>query len=309
VGEGSVGEGSVVDESYRRDVERVLALARRHLEMDVAWLSEFDAGEQVFLSVLNDGEEFGPQPGTSAPLRDSYCLRVVDGRLPAVVPDARRHPVTRELPGTTAAGIGSYVGVPIRRPDESVVGMLCCADRKARFDLGQQDVSALTMLAALLGDLLERSRFRSGHLDQTRRRIARVLGGDGLGVVLQPIIETSSGTLVAAEALARFTETTPSSGQTRSPLQGPSAWFADAETVGLRTDLEIAAARLALTRLADLQPKARLALNLSPISCSTAHSRRCSSTWTRAASSSRSPSTRRFPTTTRCTGRSSRIAG
>jgi EAL domain-containing protein (putative c-di-GMP-specific phosphodiesterase class I) len=239
-------------DEYRHDVERVLALARRHLEMDVAWVSEFEAGQQVFVSVSDDGSSFGPTAGTSSPLRDSYCLRVVDGRLPSAIPDARRNPVTRDLPGTAEVGIGCYVGVPIRTQDEAVVGMLCCAGREPRTDLGQQEVSSLSMLAALLGDLLEKSSTRSGQLESLRRRITQVVGGDGLGVVLQPIIATSSGTLVAAESLARFA------------TARPSAWFADAEKVGMRAQLESAAARLALLRLQELPIGARLTFNLSP---------------------------------------------
>lgn len=239
-------------EEYRHDVERVLTLARRHLEMDVAWFSEFEAGEQVFVAVNDGGSAFGPRQGETAPLRDSYCLRVVDGRLPAAVPDARRHPVTRDLPGTADAGIGCYVGVPIRLENDSVVGMLCCAGREPRGDLGQQEVSSLTMLAALLGDLLERSTTRSEELDSLRRRISQVVDGDGLGVVLQPIIATAAGTLVAAESLARFA------------TSRPSAWFADAERVGMRAELESAAARLALRRLPELPTGTRLTFNLSP---------------------------------------------
>src|SRR3954471_1778223 len=220
--------------------------------MDVAWVSEFEAGHQVFVSVSDDGTAFGPKAGESSPLRDSYCLRVVDGRLPSAVPDARRHPVTRDLPGTADAGIGCYVGVPIRTENEHVVGMLCCAGREPRSDLGQQEVSSLSMLAALLGDLLERSSTRSGQLESLRRRLTKVIEGDGLGVVLQPIIATSSGTLVAAESLARF------------PSARPSIWFADAERVGMRAELESAAARLALGRLAELPDGTRLTFNLSP---------------------------------------------
>src|SRR3954447_8383976 len=106
---------------YRRDVERVLALARRHLEMDVSWMSEFAGGQQVFLAVDNGGSDVGPPLGSCTPLKDSYCLRVVDGRLPRVIRDTRNHPITRDLPGTVHEDIGSYVGVPIEQ-DDSVVG-------------------------------------------------------------------------------------------------------------------------------------------------------------------------------------------
>lgn len=244
---------------YRRDVERVLALARRHLGMDVAWVSEFAGGEQVFRVVDDGGSGFGPRPATSGPLRDSYCLRVVDGRLPNLIPDARRHPVTRDLPGTAAEKIGSYVGVPIRTSGTDLVGMLCCAAQVARPDLEDRHVATMSMLAALLGDLLDRSASASRLTEEARRRVTRAIGGDGIAVALQPIVATASGRLIGAEALARFP--VAAKGSVR---RGPSAWFAEAESVGLRLELERTAATLALRRLPELVPGARLTINLSP---------------------------------------------
>lgn len=242
---------------YRRDVQRVLALARHHLEMDVAWVSEFDGGEQIFRAVDDGGTGFGPPEGSGSSLRDSYCLRVVDGRLPSVVGDARHHPVTRDLPGTKERNIGSYVGVPIRQ-ENSVIGMLCCADPLPRTDLGQHEVSTLGMLAALLGDLLARSSSTSRQRDAIQHRISCAIAGHGVRIALQPIIATASGRLRGAEALARF-------GEVQHPAPaGPGEWFADAEAVGLRAQLETTAASLALARLDELADDARLTINVSP---------------------------------------------
>ncbi len=41
-------------------------------------------------------ESFGWQ-GESFPLDESYCKRVLDGRLPRVVPDAKREDATKDL--------------------------------------------------------------------------------------------------------------------------------------------------------------------------------------------------------------------
>jgi EAL domain-containing protein (putative c-di-GMP-specific phosphodiesterase class I) len=265
-----VGGGDLLDEpgyrddsgsldqwrEYRRDVERVLALARRHLAMDVAWVSEFAGDEQIFRAVDDGGTGFGPRQGAGASLRDSYCLRVIDGRLPSAVPDARRHPVTRDLPGTREANIGSYVGVPIQHGDQ-FVGMLCCADPLPHRDLGQHEVSTLGMLAALLGDLLARSTSHTRERRALFDRISCAVAGQGLRIALQPIVATTSGALRGAEALARFV------GGPGTPL-GPSGWFSEAESVGLRAQLELTAAALALARLDELSGGARLTVNLSP---------------------------------------------
>ena len=66
----------------------MLSLVRENLQMDVAFVSEF-AGDQLVFRALEDAESFGWREGEGFPLDESYCKRVLDGRLPNVVPDAR----------------------------------------------------------------------------------------------------------------------------------------------------------------------------------------------------------------------------
>ena len=88
-------------------------------------------------------------------------------------------------------------------------------------------------------------------------RIRRLIDGDGLGVALQPIVDLASGEIVGAEALARFTgadgETIPT-----------EDCFLDAHALGLGTELELAAVRLALASHDRLPEGLYLALNASP---------------------------------------------
>ena len=84
-------------------VARVLELARTRLGMDVAWLSAFTATGQVFTAVDDGGTGAGPAAGSSAPLAGSYCVRVLDGRLPAVVGRARQDPVYPAVADSAAA--------------------------------------------------------------------------------------------------------------------------------------------------------------------------------------------------------------
>jgi hypothetical protein len=44
-----------------------------------------------------DAESFGWQEGESFPLDESYCKWVLEGRIPDVVPDARREDATKDL--------------------------------------------------------------------------------------------------------------------------------------------------------------------------------------------------------------------
>ena len=232
-------------------VERLLSLVRTHLGMDVAWLSEISATEQVFLHVDTDDAGFGPSPGDSTPLEQSYCIRVLDGRLPGVIPDSRRNPATRHLPATEQRGLGSYVGTPVTTADGTVRGMLCCAGASARPDLGERDRAFLELLAGVLGEL------HSGpgvDLGKIHDRVIRALAGEGRSIVLQPIVDVLTGTGCGAEALSRFAT---------DPYR-PDVRFAEAERVGLRPALELAAATDALQVLHDDDAPGYLSVNLSP---------------------------------------------
>jgi EAL domain-containing protein (putative c-di-GMP-specific phosphodiesterase class I) len=86
-------------------------------------------------------------------------------------------------------------------------------------------------------------------------RIARVLAGHGFAMVFQPIARLDTGQVIGAEALARFAA---------APVRPPDQWFAEAATVGLGTDLELAAITAAIGRLDDLPSGAYLSINASP---------------------------------------------
>ena len=232
-------------------VLRVLDLARTQLGMDVAWVSHLTPLEQVYLHVDAAPGRAAPVPGTRDDLGASYCVRVLDGRLPGVVPDARRDPRTRDLPGTRDLDIGAYVGAPVRDEDGSVTGMLCCTSPVARPDLGERDRGVLVLLAALLPELQERP---PADLSALRRRISDVLGGAGRSVLLQPIVDAATGRAVGAEALSRFVG---------APAR-PDLWFADADRVGLRTALELRTAADGLALLDTTDGPGFVSVNLSP---------------------------------------------
>jgi EAL domain-containing protein (putative c-di-GMP-specific phosphodiesterase class I)/DNA-binding NarL/FixJ family response regulator len=91
--------------------------------------------------------------------------------------------------------------------------------------------------------------------ERKEKRIRQALDSEGvLEMVFQPIC-TLGGTTVGAEALARFRT---------APRRGPDRWFAEAEEVGLRGELELAAVKAALAALPNLPPKIYLSLNVSP---------------------------------------------
>jgi EAL domain-containing protein (putative c-di-GMP-specific phosphodiesterase class I) len=83
--------------------------------------------------------------------------------------------------------------------------------------------------------------------------VRELLEGDQLRIVFQPIADLNTGAFVGAEALSRFPD-----GRT------PPEWFAEADGVGLREELELLAASAAIKERSALPDGAFLAVNLSP---------------------------------------------
>jgi EAL domain-containing protein (putative c-di-GMP-specific phosphodiesterase class I) len=232
-------------------VRRVLELARSFLGMEIAWLSQLHDDQLLFTHVDSAVPGRPPHPGTTYALASSYCLRVLDGRLPRVVPDSAAHPLTRDLEVTRELEIGAYVGVPVCGADGTAKGMLCCTSSTAQPRLADVDLRLLEMLASIVADL-DGTDGRAAALESLRVRTTGAIAGVGRSLALQPIVDVLAGVATGFEALARFDSPHP-----------PAVWFAQAEPVGLRLPLELAAARTALTALDRPGHVGYLSLNLS----------------------------------------------
>jgi diguanylate cyclase (GGDEF)-like protein len=87
-----------------------------------------------------------------------------------------------------------------------------------------------------------------------RGSLERLINGEGLKIVVQPIVDISTGQAHAYEALARF-----EAGTTSSPLH----WFALADELGARDELELACLRAALDRFLERPAGTSLSVNIS----------------------------------------------
>jgi GAF domain-containing protein len=96
--------------------------------------------------------------GDSGPLETSFCQRVVDGRLAELVQDASKVPGLPETPFP----VGAHLSTPIRLPDGSVYGTLCCFSTAPDPGLQQRDLTQLRHCAALVARRIDASRVR-GH--------------------------------------------------------------------------------------------------------------------------------------------------
>jgi EAL domain-containing protein (putative c-di-GMP-specific phosphodiesterase class I) len=235
-------------------IERILSLARAALDMDVALVGAFD-GDFVVEAVDGDNEWFDLEVGTRLPAEQTYCRRMTQGELPFLIHDAAADERTADLPLTREAGIGAYIGAPIRLWDGTLYGTLCCLSRSPEPSLNDRDVRFLRVLAEIVADQVDREQLESEKRKLEWSRIRAILDSDHMDIEFQPIFDLLDCRIVSLEALARFwTE----------PMRPPAAWFAEATEVGLGVELELAAMRAALLRLDEFPADVAIALNVSP---------------------------------------------
>ncbi|TWI79967.1 EAL domain-containing protein (putative c-di-GMP-specific phosphodiesterase class I) [Roseibium hamelinense] len=227
---------------------------RRHLDMEVGFLSEFAGGQRKFLNVDCEPGK-GPQPGAADLLEETYCHKIATGKLAGIIPDTSAEPQTACMPVTKTLGIGCYLGVPIVLPGGHVFGTLCCYSGNPNTSLNDRDLSTLTAFAEIATQLIEMSSFKERSKTEMLFRIRDVLENDLMAMHLQPIMDLGSDTVSSFEALARF-ET--------APQQGPDKWFEDAQEVGADEELQLHAIKKALEALPALPQEVTLSINASP---------------------------------------------
>ncbi len=137
-------------------IEHMLRDVREALDMDVAFVSKFDQDQLVFRALEGDAESFGWQEGESFPLDESYCKRVLDGRIPDVVTDAKDEDATKDLRVTSEADMGSYCAVALVLSDGRLYGTLCCVSHAPDPWLRERDLGIMERTARWMVEQLER---------------------------------------------------------------------------------------------------------------------------------------------------------
>ena len=229
--------------------------ARRILDMQVAFISKFENGHRVFKYVSSQ-PEFAPiKAGLSDPLEESFCQRVADGRMPELMVDAGKNPEARKMPITKTLPVGAHISVPIRTNDGQLYGTFCCFSTCADESLGSHSLETLRCFAEFVGRVLEKFAYGDKEHAESAGRIQAILQSKNFLTYYQPIINIRQHRPIGYEALSRFLS---------DPYQPPDKWFAEAERVGLQSQLEIAAINKALEALDHFPGDAYIALNVSP---------------------------------------------
>ena len=235
-----------------RQVAELLRTAKDALGLSVAFLSRMD-GTTQHLEVVESAIPFLFPEGARLKQETSFCQAILDGRLPAVIPDVRRHPEAMALPAARFPRLRSYVSVPVTLSDGTVYGTFCAAGLTADKGLTKRDRALMEVLASAAAVIIEPGVAADALRHEIEQRLAPVIDDGGPTVVLQPIVDLVTGRRVGAEALSRF----------------PSAWglppdvvFHQAHSADLGHRLELLALERASAHLEHVT--GYVAMNVSP---------------------------------------------
>lgn len=235
-------------------LERVLQVVRRHLSMDVAFISRFQESDRVLDYV--DGDACCVlQPGQVIPLTSGYCLKVIRGELPEYIPDTQRVPAAKTIPETMSIPIGSHLSTPIMLEDKRLFGTLCCFSYEPVASLTERHMDMLRAFSEFLGLYFDEAARREQEQEAVAHDIRRVMRDDSLRIVFQPVYDIARRSVHGFECLSRFDT---------EPRRPPDQWFNAAHSVRLGQELELHAIRKALASLEDFPGGVPLNVNCSP---------------------------------------------
>jgi EAL domain-containing protein (putative c-di-GMP-specific phosphodiesterase class I) len=247
---------AVEDTSGDDTVQDALRTIRTHLDMEVAFVSEFSETERHFRYVDAASSDPVIKVGDGGPLEGSYCQRVVDGRLPELIPDALSVPAALELPVTTALPVRAHLSVPIRLSNGQLYGTFCTfSSTKPDPSLRERDLSMMRVFADFTAKQIERRLEMERLRKEMGERIQLVLDTEAFTIVYQPIFDIFEQRIIGFESLTRFSAT---------PTRSPNIWFSEAEEAGLSEQLEMAVIEKALAALDQLPEDIYISLNISP---------------------------------------------
>lgn len=236
-------------------IQEALVAIRNHLGMEVAYFSEFVDGRTIFRRVDAPGLEHLIKPGDSQSLDDVYCNHILEGRLPELIPDTSMVPLASGMPITSAVPIGSHVSIPVRLQDGTPFGMFCCLSPRAIPTLNERDLATMTVFANLATKQVNSGIEQRRRERDSRERIETAIALSGFEIVFQPIVDLSDMTLSGCEALCRFVSV---------PYRSPDTWFAEAASVGLGVDLELAVMKAVVSAASAMPEGIYLSINASP---------------------------------------------
>lgn len=192
------------DDQMRGGITAALEAVRKHLGMEVAYVSEFIDGHSVFRNVDAPGFEGLIKVGASQSLDDVYCRHILEGRLPELMADTADYALARSVPITEAVPIGAHMSVPVRLPDGRTYGMFCCLSPRANKSLNPRDLQVMKVFADMAAHQISKDLEADRAIAEARADVERVIAGNRIAVLYQPIFGFEPFHIVGFEALCRF---------------------------------------------------------------------------------------------------------
>jgi GAF domain-containing protein len=143
-------------------LDALIHLTRDLLDTDVALLTEIRDGREIVRRAAGEWATIDSLQGTSLPLDDTFCQRMLDGRIGNHIGDAETDDRVSDLAMARQLGVRAWIGVPIKLSDVQVY-VLCCLARESRRDLGEREVRLLLGLAESV-----RAELQAPRVDQLR---------------------------------------------------------------------------------------------------------------------------------------------
>lgn len=138
--------------SLDRSIDDILNVIREDLAMDITFVTK-QTGDAVAISHATPGPGGIRMQGMTHPRHQSLCQRVLDGRLPAVMPDVEALRATHDVPSLPLA-VGAYMATPVWLGDGTLYGMLCCLHLAVSRELDQRHYRRLQMSANQIARLV-----------------------------------------------------------------------------------------------------------------------------------------------------------
>lgn len=242
-------------ESIILRLNRLVRLMRKHLDMDVAFISEFTESERLLKIV--DTKHINPivEAGASDPLNESYCKRITDNELDNIINDTKSNQITRDMPVTKKLNIGSYLGVPITLSSGDIYGTFCCYKEQKDETLNKRDLSFLQLVSDLASEIIDKQLQEFHEIETTKAKIIDVITNNNVKMHYQPIYSLKTNSPVGYESLSRFNS---------EPYRPPNIWFSEAEKIGLGESLEMLAIKNTLKSLGRFDTSQHISINTSP---------------------------------------------
>jgi GAF domain-containing protein len=138
-------------------VEQALSAARDHLGMDASYLTTIDARNQTIHALVSDDRDTVKRyQGSVFPVEQTFCMRMLNGEIPKMVPDTAAEPAISHLPA--ASEFHAYIGVPVKLADGRVHGTLCCVSHAPRTELVDEELRFMEVLAGIVGARIDQAR-------------------------------------------------------------------------------------------------------------------------------------------------------